>query len=169
MKILTLDNMSFDVDTIGTEVDDIYFWVLEYTGNANTDYYAKPLLFLENFSDIRLQVQIGPYLMHMPKDWSLLCVDKELGMGELIPPKMPGFNEKVFTAFVYNPMIGFKPDYEVAAVISPLPETRWSFPKLKFGQLLCVPLTDAHQPPCVFITHQKNNRVPEVIQTEHLF
>ncbi len=169
MRILTIENKSLDVDIIGTEVDDLYFWILEYTGQESTDYYCKPLLFLENFSDIRLEVGIGPYNIHMPKDWSLLCVDAELGVGELLPPKMPGFNEKEFKAFVYNPQVGFKPDYLHAEVITPLPETRWVFPKLKFGQLLCVPLTDEEAPPCVYITHQKNNRVPEIIQPHLLF
>lgn len=104
----------------------------------------------------------------MPKDWSILCVEKELGTAEMLSPKMPGFNEKLFSAFIYNPMTGFKPDYEIIEVISPLPESKWNFPKLKFGQMLCVPLTDEAAPPCVYITHQKNNKVPEVIHLDYI-
>ena len=156
------------MDTIGLEVDDIYFWVLEYTGSESSDFYSKPLLFLENFSDVRLEINIGGHKFHMPKDWSILCVDKELGTAEMIPPKMPGFNEKDFTALTYNPQVGFKPEYLPIEVISPLPDTKWSTPKLKFGQMLCVPLTLDHAPPCVFITHQKNNKVPEVINIDYV-
>jgi len=168
MHMLTLENRSMDVDSIGTDEDNLNFWVLEYTGNDNTDYYAKPLLFLETFSDIRLEVRIGPYSFHMPKDWSILCSDAELGSAELIQPKMPGFNEKQFTAFLYNPMTGFKPEYMVVEVISPLPETKWVFPKLKFGQMLCVPLTHGPAPLCAMITHQKNNKVPEIINMDYV-
>lgn len=147
-------------------MEDVSFWVLEYTGNDNTDYFVKPLLFLETFSDIRLEIRVGPYSFHMPKDWSILCVDAELGTAEMIQPKMPAFNEKDFTAYALNPLTGFKPDYYPVEVISPLPETKWVFPKLKFGQMLCVPLTQDTNPPCIYITHQKNNKVPEIINMD---
>ena len=90
MKILTLDNKVFDTDTIGHEItEDIHFCVLEYGNEKNTDFYMKPLLFLETFSDIRLEMKIGDYNFRMPKDWSILCIDKEMGDGEVISPKMP--------------------------------------------------------------------------------
>lgn len=125
-------------------------------------------MFLETFSDIRLEVRIGAHSFHIPKDWSILCADAELGTAEMLQPKMPAFNEKGFTAFTFNPMTGFKPDYLPIEVITPLPETKWTFPKLKFGQMLCVPLTATENPPCVFITHQKNNKVPEIINMDYV-
>lgn len=167
MKILTENNKVFEIDTLPNEIDDVQFWVLEYSNEENTDYYTKPLLFLDIFSDMRLDIKVGPYTFQMPKTWNLLCSDKEFGDAEMIPPTSAGFNERGFSAFVLNPLTGFKPEFLPVEVISPLPETKWHVPKLKFGQLLVVPVSDEPNPPCVFITHQKN-KVPEVLNIDYL-
>ena len=60
------------------------------------------------------------------------------------------------------------PSYQKIEVVSPLPETKWVTPKLKYGQFLCIPLSDSENSECVFITHQKNNKVPEVINVNYL-
>ena len=67
MKILTLENSIVETDQLGDEVDDLNFWVLDYSNDANTDYFTKPLLFLESFSDLKLDIKIGNVILSIPR------------------------------------------------------------------------------------------------------
>ena len=50
MKILTLDNLSYELDTVPDEIDDIRYSVLDYTDQTDVDYIWVPLVFLESFN-----------------------------------------------------------------------------------------------------------------------
>lgn len=165
MKILTQEEGVYELDEIPNEIEDMHFWTLEYVNNSDedTDYYLNLLLFLDIFTDMRLDIRIGDFYMSMPKSWSILCADKFVGDAEIISPIAPGFNERNFNAFSFNPESGFKPDYLPVEVTSIMPETKWHMPRLKHGQLLAIPIT--HEPDgfCIYITNQKNYKVPDVL------
>ena len=48
MKILTLDNLPYELDNVPEEIDDIRYSVLDYTDPADVDYIFMPLVFLES-------------------------------------------------------------------------------------------------------------------------
>ena len=50
MKILTLDNKSYDLETLPEEVDDMRFAILDNSNPADPDYHYIPLIFLESFN-----------------------------------------------------------------------------------------------------------------------
>ena len=166
MKILTLDSGVFELDEIDDELDEnIHFWVLEYVNNSeeDTDYYLNILLFLDIFTDMKLDIQIGEHKISIPKSWSVLCADKFVGDAEIISPIAPGFNEREFSTFSLNPTDGFKADYLPIEVLAIMPETKWHLPRLENGQLLAIPLSDDPKGDCVYITNQKNYKVPDVL------
>ena len=166
MRVLTIDNSTFDIDEIPDLVDDIRFCVLEIMAADDIDYFFKPLLFLESFNDLKVELRIGPHRTYIPSKWSIVCGDREFGELEVLPVKQ--LNDREFDAFVFNPIKGFRPTFEELEMVNILPETKWYLPKLKYGQLLCLPLTITNNPPCVYITHQKNNKVPETIALSEL-
>ena len=47
MKILTVDNETYDLDEIPETVDDLRYGILDYSNQQNIDYYFIPLVFLE--------------------------------------------------------------------------------------------------------------------------
>ena len=51
MNILTVDNETYDLDRLPTEVDgDLRYSVLDYSNAQDVDYLFIPLVFLESFS-----------------------------------------------------------------------------------------------------------------------
>ena len=53
MRILTLNNRSYDLDVLPEEVDDMHFAVLDNSHPADPDYHYIPLIFLESFNEDR--------------------------------------------------------------------------------------------------------------------
>ena len=49
MKILTLENNSYDIDSVPDEIDDIRYCVFDAGDPEFMDYYFLPLIFLESF------------------------------------------------------------------------------------------------------------------------
>ena len=47
MKILTLDNESYNLETLPEEIDDLRFAILDNSTTANVDYFFIPLIFHE--------------------------------------------------------------------------------------------------------------------------
>ena len=50
-----------------------------------------------------------------------------------------------------NPVSSFRPEYLHIDVEDVLPSIKWFMPKVKTGQLLCVPLQPIVKPNCIFI------------------
>ncbi len=46
MRILTLENQHYDLDTLPDEVDDMRFAILDNSDPNGPDYYYIPLIFL---------------------------------------------------------------------------------------------------------------------------
>ena len=71
MKILTVDNKTYELDDIPEVVDDLRYGVLDYSNPKNVDYYFIPLVFLQKVFILPV-LQIGDNTLSIPLDWSLV-------------------------------------------------------------------------------------------------
>jgi hypothetical protein len=148
MRILTLDNVGFELNEIPDEVDDLRFCVLDNSDAKDPDYFFIPLIFLESFNSPSLVLQIGENTITMPIDWQILIGEPDLGDLEVVP--LTSINDRGFRTFTFNPLTGFRPKFETVEIVDIYQDVRWYFPKLKAGQLLAVPLSNEPGANCVF-------------------
>ena len=148
MRILTNDNRSFDIVNLPEEVDDLRFCVFDNSDPAESDYYFVPLIFLESFMSPALVLKIGDQQITMPVDWQLLIGEPDHGDLEVVP--LTSINDRGFKAFGFNPLSSFKPEFLPVEILDVFTENRWFFPKMKNGQMLCVPLNSGDKPMCVY-------------------
>lgn len=149
MNILSLDNdRSYDLDQLPDEVEDLRFAILDNSDPSNPDYYFIPLIFLESFTAPALVLRIGNYRIKMPMDWQILIGEPDLGDLEVIP--LTAINDRGFKAFQCHPLGTFSPTFPDIEILDVYQEVTWYAPKLKNGQLLCVPLDDSEHPECVY-------------------
>ena len=148
MRILTLDNIVYPINNLPDEIDDLRFCVLDNSDPSDPDYFFIPLIFLESFNSPAAVLNIGPWKMQVPLDWHVLIGDPEIGDLEIMP--VTSINDRGFSAFVYNPLTGFKPEFFPVDISTVYSDIKWFFPKLRNGQLLAMPLTDDPKPPCAF-------------------
>lgn len=149
MRILTLDNTSYEMNEIPDEVEDLRFCVLDNSDPKEPDYFFIPLIFLESFNSPALVLKIGKWTVKMPIDWQLLIGEPDLGDLEVVP--LTSINDRGFNVFTFNPMSSFKPEFYPVEVMDIYQDVKWYFPKLKPGQMLAVPLeTDKDKPLCAY-------------------
>ena len=72
MQILTLDNVTFSMNDLPEEVDDMRFAVLDNSNPKEPDYFFIPLIFLQSFSSPALVLKIGKHTVRMPRDCMML-------------------------------------------------------------------------------------------------
>lgn len=149
MKILTIDNKTYTLEKIPEYVDDdLRFAVLDNSNPQDPDYFFVPLIFLESFSAPAAVLQIGQHKLAMPLDWKIVIGDPEEGELHVLP--ITSLNDRGFSAFLYNPLTGSKPDFLEIDIVDIYQEVKWYFPKIKSGQLLAVPLSNGANPPCAY-------------------
>jgi len=149
MRILTLENRSFEMNEIPDEVEDLRFCVLDNSDPKDPDYFYIPLIFLESFNSPALVLRIGEHVIKMPVDWQILIGEPDLGDLEVVP--LTSINDRGFNVFTFNPISSFRPEFHPVEIIDIYPDVKWYFPKLKAGQLLAIPLeSDVEQPLCAF-------------------
>ena len=149
MRLLTLENKSYDLSSIPEEVDDVRFCVLDNSDPKDPDYFFIPLIFLESFNSPALVLKIGEHEIQMPVDWQMLIGEHDLGDLEVVP--LTSLNDRGFSAYAFNPLSSFKPSFFPIEVVDIYQDVKWYFPKLKPGQLLAIPLdTNADKPLCVY-------------------
>ena len=148
MKILTLDNKAFDLDFLPDEIDDMRFAILDNSNPQNVDYHYIPLIFLESFTAPALVLRIGSNIVRMPVDWQILIGEPDLGDLEVLP--LTAINDRGFKAFQFNPLSSFRPSFLDIEIVDVYQEVTWYAPKLKNGQMLCVPINDGPEPECVY-------------------
>lgn len=149
MRILTLENRSFEMNEIPDEVEDLRFCVLDNSDPKDPDYFYIPLIFLESFNSPALVLRIGEHVIKMPVDWQILIGEPDLGDLEVVP--LTSINDRGFSVFTFNPISSFRPEFHPVEIIDIYPDVKWYFPKLKAGQLLAIPLeSDVEQPLCAF-------------------
>lgn len=165
MKILTPDNVGFDMNDIPNEIDDIRYGVLDYSDKDDVDYYFMPLIFLDNFPRPAADLQLGPYRIQMPLDWSIMIVDKDSGAIEIL--ELKSINDREFDAWGFNPINGYMPSFLPINVLNIYPDVNWFFPKLKYGHILAVPLEDGPSPVCAYFV-KDINKLPDVLDITKL-
>ena len=149
------------------EVDDhLRYCVLDYTNQADVDLYFIPMVFLEKFSRPAADLQIGPYRIMMPLDWSVVIADKNFGYMEII--ELKHLNDREFDVFAFNPISGYMPEFHEVSIQNIFPDYSWSMPKLKFGHILAVPLSDGPAPPCAFFV-KDTNKLPDTLEITKIF
>ena len=148
MRILTLDNESYNMDEIPDEVEDLRFCVLDNSDPKDPDYFIIPLIFLESFNSPALVLNINNNLIRMPVDWQMLIGEPDLGDLEVVP--LTSINDRGFSSFAFNPRSSFRPSFYKVEIVDIYQDIKWYFPKLKPGQMLAVPLTEGKDPECVY-------------------
>lgn len=165
-KILTVDNTAYNLDMVPEEIEDIRYCVLDYSNPKDADYIFVPLVFLESFNAPAAILKIGDRNVKIPLDWSLVTCDPMIGEPEVLP--VTSLNDRGFKAFVFNPITGFLPSFEEIEIVNIYQEVKWYFPKLKFGHILTVPLTEDANSPCVYFV-KETNKIPDVLSTDDLW
>lgn len=164
MRILTNENQAFEMVQLPDEVEDLRFCVLDNTSPADADYYFNQLIFLESFLAPALLLKVGNYQITMPVNWQILIGEPDHGDLEMVP--LTSINDRGFRAFVFNPLSSFRPDFQDVDILDVYTDNRWYFPKIKSGQILCVPLTDGSEPPCAYFA-KDINRNSELVKYQH--
>jgi len=161
VRILTLDNIAYEMNEIPDEIEDVRFCVLDNSNPKDPDYFYMPLIFLESFNSPALVLKVGDFSVMMPVDWQLLIGEKDMGDLEVVP--LTSINDRGFSAFCFNPLTGFKPEFHPVEIVDIYPDVKWYFPKLKPGQLLAIPL-QSNTKGCLSIFCVKDiSRVSEVV------
>jgi hypothetical protein len=148
MRILTLDNVAFEMNDIPEEVDDLRFCVFDNSDPKEPDYFFIPLIFLESFNSPALVLKVGDNTIKMPVDWQVLIGEHDLGDLEVVP--LTSINDRGFNVFCFNPLSSFKPEFHGIEIVDIYQDVKWYFPKLKPGQMLAIPLTIGSKPMCAY-------------------
>jgi len=154
MKILTIENETYDIDCVPDEIDDIRYCVLDGSDPEFVDFYFLPLIFLESFYAPAICLQIGEYNIQMPMDWSILLCDEDLDGIETLP--LASLNNRGFNVLTMNPMASRIPGSSQVSITNVYQDVKWFFPKLKNGHLLAVPLEDGPEPVCAYFVKEAN-------------
>jgi len=163
MKILTLDNMAYDLNNMPDEIeDDVRFSVLDNSSPQDPDFFFIPLIFLESFSAPAMVLEIGGKEITMPLDWCIAVGDQFADNDVEVLP-LTSLNDRGFEAFCFNPLTGSRFQFLDIKIINFYNDVKWYFPKTKNGQLLSIPLTDGENPLCAFFI-KEINRQSEVIE-----
>jgi len=160
MRILTLEDEFYNLETLPEEIDDLRFAILDNSNPSFVDYYYIPLIFLESFNAPAVVLQIGDKQIKMPVDWSVLIGDEE--GGDLETLALTSLNDRGFEAFCFNPLTSRRPEFLPVDVINVYQDVKFYFPKLKNGQLLTTPIQKKKNPECVFFVKEVS-RQSEVI------
>lgn len=160
MRILNLDNTSFDMNELPDEVEDLRFAVLDNSDPNNPDYFFIPLIFLESFNAPAVVLDIAGKIIRMPVDWKILIGEKEIGDLEML--NLSSLNDRGFRAFTFNPLTSYTSDYLDIKIVDLYSDVKWYFPKLKQGQILAIPIDEGENPRCVFCA-KEINRQNEVV------
>ena len=166
MKVLTVENQSYDLDFVPEEIEDVRYGVLDYSNKNDADYFFVPLVFLEIFNAPAAVLRIGNHMVKMPLDWSLIICEPDVGEPEVVP--ITSLNDRGFHAFTFNPITGFLPKFQNVEIINVFQEVKWHFPKLKFGHFLAVPLGDEEGSNCAFFV-KETSKVPDILDTYYLW
>lgn len=165
MKILTIDNDVYEIDTVPDEIDDVRFAVFDTTDPDFMDYYFLPLIFLESFYAPAVCLQIGEYNIQIPMDWSIAITDEDLTGIEVIP--LTSLNNRGFLTVTLNPLSGSLLKAEEIKITNIFQDVKWYFPKLKHGHMLVAPLEDGENPRCALFVKEVN-KIPQEIHIGHL-
>ena len=152
MRILLLDNVSYNLETLPEEIDDLRFSILDNSNPQNVDYYFIPLIFLESFNSPALVLKVGNKTIKMPVDWQVLIGEKDHGDLETLP--LSSLNDSGFSAFEFNPLSSYSPTFQPIEIIDIWNDVTWYAPRLRNGQFLSVPIEDGPKPKCIYFVKE---------------
>jgi hypothetical protein len=152
MRILTLDDEYYNLETLPEEIDDLRFAILDNSNPQNVDYYYIPLIFLESFNSPALVLKIADKIIKMPVDWQILIGEQEHGDLETLP--LSSLNDRGFNVYQFNPLSSFSPTFLPIEIVDIYPDVTWYAPRLRNGQFLCVPIDDGPKPRCVYFVKE---------------
>lgn len=150
MNILTLENSSYNLDTIPEKIDeDIRFSVLDNNDPTEPDFFFMPLIFLESFSAPAIDLRINGNQVMMPINWYVAVGCSESGNDlEILP--LTSLNNRGFEAFLFNPLTSYKTYFGNIEIANFYTEIKWYVPRTKPNQLLSVPITQGKNPLCAY-------------------
>lgn len=162
MRILTLENKSYDLNNLPEEIEeDFRFSVLDNSDPTDPDFFFIPLIFLESFSSPAIVLEINNQELIMPVDWHIAVGDSRTGKDlEVLP--LTSLNDRGFEAFLFNPLKSFKADYGTIKITNFYNDVKWYFPKMRTGHLLSVPIQEKNDSLCAFFV-KDINRQSEII------
>ena len=166
MRILTNDNVAYELDKVPNEIEDIRYCVLDYSDPKNPDYFFIPLIFLESFHSPSVVLSLGKHTVQMPLDWSILVCDNDYSDLEIMP--LTSLNDRGFYTMVFNPFRHMVPRPHEINIMNVYTEIKWYFPKLKNGNILVVPVEDGLYPNCALFV-KDSSRLPDIIDIGALF
>ncbi len=154
MKILTLDNIAFDLNNLPEDVDyGMRFCVLANSDPVNPDFFFIPLIFLESFNSPAMVLRIGEDEISMPIDWSIAVGDSSSSSDiEILP--LTSLNDRGFEAFCFNPKSSFRIEFKPIEIVNFYNDVKWYFPKMRNGQLLSVPVSNGKNPNCCYFVKE---------------
>ena len=154
MKILTVENTPYELDTVPDEIEDLRYCIIDASDKNEVDIFFLPLIFLESFHAPAICLQIGEYTVQMPMDWSIMICDDDFSAVEVMP--LASLNNRDFRAVAMNPMIGSSIKSLDINITNIFQDVKWYFPKLKHGHLLSVPIQNKKDPLCVYFVKEAN-------------
>jgi len=162
MRILTVDNLSYNLDKLPETVsEDMAFSVLDNSNPKEPDFFFIPLIYIESFSAPAIVLDIGGKEITMPLDWCLAVGCSQSGSDlEVLP--LTSLNERGFEAFLFNPLTGTHPRFAKIEITNFYNDVKWFFPKMRNGHLLSVPIFDGENPDCAYFV-KDINRQSEVV------
>jgi hypothetical protein len=166
MRILTLDDIYYNLETLPEEIDDLRFAILDNSTPSNVDYHYIPLIFLESFNSPALVLKIADKTIKMPVDWQILIGEQEHGDLETLP--LSSLNDRGFNVFQFNPLSSFAPSFLPIEIVDIYPDVTWYAPRLRNGQFLAVPIDDGPKPRCVYFVKEVSRNC-EIVDYSQVF
>lgn len=166
MRILTLENDCYNLETMPEEIDDLRFAILDNSNPQNVDYHFIPLIFLESFNSPALVLKVADKVIKMPIDWQVLIGEQDHGDLESLP--LSSLNDRGFHAFQFNPLTSFSPSFLPIEILDIYPDVTWYSPRLRNGQFLSVPIEDTPQPRCIYFVKEVSRNC-EVVDYSQAF
>lgn len=153
MRILNLDtNTFYNLESLPEEIDELQFSILDNSNPQNPDFHFIPLIFLESFNSPAVVLQVGGRKIKMPVDWQILIGEAEHGDLETLP--LSSVNDRGFSAFQFNPLTSYAPDFLPVEIVDIYQDVTWYSPRLRNGQFLCVPIDDGEKPRCLYFVKE---------------